>query len=536
MACILAVECIPVTVLGHPWLLAGTLTASVVFFFVALLFFGRERLRASRWDAPPIRKSWVAIHACSLALFVAANLYLLNLARPDTGMERGALWLWYGALALLPLTLGKAMFGLRRLTHLLRSLGSAWGLAAVCAGLMTVTRTLMMIAWNSPDSRFGQAMQTATFRGTKLLLGLFYTGVIADPATYAIGTRAFAVRIAGRCSGIEGLALMLSLTVGWLIFSRRELRVARALLLVPASLLLIWLLNLARIAALIAIGDAGYQTVAMGGFHSESGCILFSCVAIGFLIGVNSVSWFRAAAPASEANITANARSASLASGSPIAETNVAAVYLLPWLAILAAGLLSGAASDGFEWWYGLRLIAGLGALYAYRREYRRMDWRFGWLGPLAGVAVFALWIALDQWMGRSAIGSAAAHTAIAEGLARLSSGQRTAWIAARAISAVIVIPLADELAFRAYIARRLMSADVESTSLRRLSVVAILGSSALFGILQGRMWFAGIVAGLVFAGVAKLRGRLGEAVAAHATANLMIAAWALATGQYSLW
>jgi membrane protease YdiL (CAAX protease family) len=49
-------------------------------------------------------------------------------------------------------------------------------------------------------------------------------------------------------------------------------------------------------------------------------------------------------------------------------------------------------------------------------------------------------------------------------------------------------------------------------------------------------MWIAGTLAGIVFALVAKVRGRLGEAVAAHATANLLIALWVLARGDYRMW
>lgn len=43
------------------------------------------------------------------------------------------------------------------------------------------------------------------------------------------------------------------------------------------------------------------------------------------------------------------------------------------------------------------------------------------------------------------------------------------------------------------------------------------------------------VLAGLLFALVAKWRNRLGEAVAAHATANLLLAAWVLARGDYRL-
>ena len=525
----------PVTLnpLPYPWLQARTVTTSAIFFFVALLFFGRDKLKALQWKASPLHKGWAALHACALALFAATDLYLANSATPGTYLEHAAMCVWYSLIALLPVTLGGALIYLRKPMHLFRSLGNAWGLAAMCDVLMMSVRSLLILAWDRPHSWLGHRMQAATFRGVKLLLGFFYPDVFRDSAHYMVGTKAFHIVIADQCSGVEGLALMLSLTVGWLLYSRRELRLGRALLLVPASLLLSWLMNLVRLAVLIAIGSAGYPAVALGGFHSQAGWILFSCVALGFLLTVNNVAWFRQSGPA----LGAAPSPAPQVSGSPLAATNAAAVYLLPWLAILAAGLLAEAASDGFEWMYALRLAAALAVFYAYRRQYRRMDWRFGWLGPAAGVLVFAFWIAIDHWIGRdTATGSGVVLTGVAEGLARLSSGQRAAWITVRFIAAATTVPLAEELAFRGYIARRIMSADVESVSLRSLSLVAVLVSSLAFGILHGRMWLAGTLAGVVFAVVAKLRGRLGEAVAAHATANLLIALWVIARGDYSLW
>jgi exosortase E/protease (VPEID-CTERM system) len=517
--------------LRHPWLRARTFSASSIFFFVALLFFGRSKLRAMQWTVPPIRKGWAAVHGCALAALLVTNIYLIVFAEQGTGLTRGLICLWYAWLILLPITLGQSLFGLSRLWLLLRSLGGAWGLATLCGTLMFFTRNLMMMAWDTPDSKFGHALQLATFRGVQRLLGLFYSDVLSDPQAYVIGTRAFAVQVAGVCSGVEGLALMLSLTIGWLLYSRRELRMGRALLLVPLSLISIWLLNLVRITALIAIGNAGYGTVAIGGFHSEAGWILFSGVALGFLLTVNSVEWFRS----SDAALA-------IGGGAPVVrlgileETNDAAVYLLPLLAMLGAGLISAAVSDGFEWLYGLRMIAALGVFYAYRREYRRMEWRFGLLGPAAGVAVAAFWIALDFWMRHKGDAGGAALNGVAGGLARLSSGQRAMWISLRLATSVVAAPLAEELAFRGYLARRVMSSNVEDVPFCSLSLIAMLGSSLAFGAMQGRMWVAGMLAGLVFAVVAKVRGRLGEAVAAHATANLTIAIWVLARGAYSLW
>jgi exosortase E/protease (VPEID-CTERM system) len=536
------VECLLVTDLPHPWLAARrfanlqhpwqsprTYAESIILFFVALLFFSWGKLKVlGGMGAFPVRKSWAVAHVCALALFCATNVYLMHTWRHAGA---AAFVVWYATICLLPISLGGALFGLRRLLSILGSLGEAWGLAALCCALMTLSRYALLSAWDSPDLWLGGAMQTASFLGVKRLLGIFYTGVVSDPANHILGTRAFVVQIAGQCSGIDGLALMLSLTVGWLVYTRRELRMGRALLLVPVSLLVIWLLNLLRITALIAIGNAGYGTVAVGGFHSEAGWILFSCVALGFLLVVNSVSWFRIAGPT-----PAIGDSVPEVRLNPLAGTNEAAVYLLPFLAILAAGLVSVAVSDGFEWLYGLRLLAALAVFYAYRREYRQMDWRFGWLGPVAGVVVFAFWIGLDRWLGSSAPASDLPLTSVAEGLARLSSGQRTVWIAVRVVAAVLTVPAAEELAFRGYLARRLMSIDVEAVRFGSLSLIAVLGSSLAFGALHGRMWLAGTLAGVVFALVAKIRGRVGEAVAAHATANLLIAGWVLARGDYSLW
>jgi len=449
-----------------------------------------------------------------------------------SALEHGAVCVWGAVLALVPVTLVEALIGLPKLLLLARSLDNAWGIAALCDMLMMAARSLLILLWDRPHSWLGHKMQGATFRGVKFLLGLFYPDVFRDTAHFTIGTKAFFVVIADQCSGVEGLALILSLTVGWILYTRRELRLGRAMLLIPISLLMTWLLNLVRITALIAIGVAGYSNVAMGGFHSQAGWILFNCVALGFLLTVNNVSWFRQSSDA----LGSVQSSAPQATAGTMAGSNVAAVYLMPLLAFLGAGFLAQSASNGFEWMYALRPIAVVVVFYVYRRQYLRMDWRFGWLGPAVGIVVFSFWIALDQWIGWDTTVGGGASTGIAAGLAQLSAGQRAAWIALRAIASGVAVPIAEELAFRGYMARRLISADVESVPFRSLSLFAVLTSSLAFCMLHGRMWFAGLMAGVLYAVVAKLRGRLGEAVAAHATANLLIALWVIARNDYSLW
>jgi exosortase E/protease (VPEID-CTERM system) len=479
----------------------------------SFLFFGHRKLRAAHLDAAPFKQWALWLHLMALAVLLGSTAILLRGAPPGSMAMETSVSVWYLSIAGLLASLTFALFPIRQLGRTLLGMRADWAYAGLTTLAAISARTWARWLWDAPDSRMGHALQAATFAGTKWLLGLFYPTVVADPGTTILGTPRFLVQIAGTCSGIEGLTLMLVFTVGWLIFARHELRLSRAIWMVPLALGISWLLNLVRIAALIRIGDAGHPEIAINGFHSEAGWILFNIIAIAFLLAMQKVRWLRRDA-------TREAE---------VAGRNMAAAYLVPFLAVLAVAMLTHAASSGFDWLYPLRLAVASIALWCFRKEYRHLDWRFGWLGILAGITVFGLWVGIAQWQH-------AAGSALAEGLAALPGQQRAVWLTARALAAIFTVPLVEELAFRGYLARMIVSADVDTVPFARLSALAIGVSSLAFGLLHGRMWVAGTVAGVVFALVAKRRDRLGEGVAAHAVANLLIAAWVLARGDYSLW
>jgi CAAX prenyl protease-like protein len=108
-------------------------------------------------------------------------------------------------------------------------------------------------------------------------------------------------------------------------------------------------------------------------------------------------------------------------------------------------------------------------------------------------------------------------------------------WLAMRVIGAVVTVPIAEELAFRGYLLRKLISADFDRVDFRRFTWLSFLGSSVLFGLLHSQ-WLAGIAAGMIFAIAMYRRGALIDAVVAHSTANAMLAAFVLTTHRWSLW
>ena len=105
-----------------------------------------------------------------------------------------------------------------------------------------------------------------------------------------------------------------------------------------------------------------------------------------------------------------------------------------------------------------------------------------------------------------------------------------------RVVAAVVTVPIAEELAFRGYLARRLMNREFDQVEFGSLGVVAVVVSSVVFGSMHGAQWAVGIAAGIAYALVVKRTGRFGDAVAAHAVSNLLLAVWVLGRGDWGMW
>src|SRR6185312_16900527 len=102
-------------------------------------------------------------------------------------------------------------------------------------------------------------------------------------------------------------------------------------------------------------------------------------------------------------------------------------------------------------------------------------------------------------------------------------------------IGASIAVPIAEELAFRGYLLRRLIAADFSEVDKRRLSPSAAIGSSLAFGALHPGAMLAACLAGMAYAYAQHVRGRTGDAIVAHAVTNTCIAGYVLLADAYWL-
>jgi len=506
---LLAAEWLPISAAVHTGRGGAVVARLVIAFSAFFLILGHSRVRvvlpqvSLDLQSKPIGWAWLQAHAVALSVFLALSLL------PPLQTLSGSPVLWYasgiGAIALAIL----AFIPPSAASQLVRRTGPSWIFALIAAA---AAWRLAAVSWSLWNTTNGRALTTVTFDFIHLLLSIVFPNVVANRAKLSIGTSRFAVQIGDACSGFEGLGLVLIFGLLWLWFFREEIRFPQALWSLPAGLLPMWILNAVRIVLLISIGHFGAERIALGGFHSQAGWIAFSGVTLAYAAALQHFRWF------------------SKTSVRPAAAENRAAVFLVPFMAILAAALLTHAASAGFEWSYPLRFIAACSALWLWRGSYKALNRSLSWTGPVVGVAVAVLWIALERVL------HPAADTAMPAALAGATVAARTAWIAVRALAAATTVPIAEELAFRGFLLRRLMAEDFESVEPGRFTWPALLLSSVAFGALHGSRWIAGTLAGLLYGLAMTHKGKLGDAVIAHATTNAILAVYVLLFNRWQLW
>jgi exosortase E/protease (VPEID-CTERM system) len=269
--------------------------------------------------------------------------------------------------------------------------------------------------------------------------------------------------------------------------------------------------NVLRLTGLMVLGAAGHEDLAMGGFHSKAGWILFLGIALLTVALAERARWLRAPGAASPA-------------AAPGDLPPDAAAHVAPLVAALAAALLTGAFSAGaLDRGYALRIAAAVAVLVAVRRVLPRLAPAAPPLAVAAGAAVAAVWVLVPGGDG----------AALQAGLRALGPAERAAWIAVRLAGSVLVVPVVEELAFRGFLLPWL-AARADGAP-RRLPWAAVLVSSAAFGALHANIPL-GALAGVAFALVRLRTGRLADAVVAHAVANAGVALAVLAFGRWDLW
>ena len=470
-----------------------------------ILLLGRRKIvQAFRDEGPALaapRLLWApaAFHAAGLALFCLLTARMLA---PDLGAGTlaGLLplpWLAAGILAFLGAAcLAVPLGSLRRIGRRLAPvllLGTALGVAVFALG------SGLNEAWPLADP-----LGRATLWMSDRLLGLVLPERVYEPEEMVLGTDAFPVHVTKYCSGYEGISLFLVFFCLFLVLWRERLRFPQALVLLPIGVLLAWLLNAGRIAALVLVGTYLSPELAIDGFHVYAGWPLLCGVALGCVaLGTRLPTFARLAAPA-EGGI------------------NPTGVYLGPLLLWVLGGLVAGAFSRHPESLHAVRAAPVLALLLLLRKELPEILPRSA--RPIAaglayGAAAFAVWTALALVVPRSGPmrGTDPLDGWSLEGLVRV-------------FGMCTLTPVVEELAFRGFLGRRVVDADFERVDPRSQGLRSFLISTLAFALLHSST-VAAFGAGAVFFLAYRKTGKLAVAILAHAATNVLVVLATLATG-----
>lgn len=460
---------------------------------------------------PPIQPYWLAGHGLTYLLFVELTRLLFESDAPQAEPAAiGGLW-FATALALAAawlFSLAPPAAWLRLIVNERVSLGVGLGLGVLGWVLF---RTEGLLAGEALWKTFAKPTLWVVYQALKAI----YPEVIYQPDIMVIGTPQFEVEVFYTCSGYEGISLILIFLCIYLWLFREDLRFPQVFWLFPIGIVATYSLNLLRITSLIMIGSSVSPEIAVGGFHAQAGWISISLTAFGLVILLRRVPAF-------------SSRSDPVLPPQSGDSGSLATALLVPFLVMMATAMIVSATSDGFERLYPLKAVTGMAALWWFRAQYRRYRWGWSWGAAAIGTAVFVLWVAVEPPVD-------SASTGLARGLERLETGEAALWLAFRAFNSVCLVPVIEEFAFRGYLLRRLAAEDFDAPKSERLSWFALIASSLLFGVLHGR-WLAGTVAGMAYGYAFYHRQRLADAVWAHLTTNLLIAAYALGFQHWSLW
>ncbi len=209
--------------------------------------------------------------------------------------------------------------------------------------------------------------------------------------------------------------------------------------------------------------------------------------------------------------------------------------YVAPFvvfLVLLAWGPYSGL---GPEFHYPIRVVVVTGVLLLWSRPLLHFKASRPVASAAIGLLVFLVWVGPDllwpgyraHWLFQNPLTGAAASSVAAP---HRTAGAFLMW---RLAGLVLLVPVIEELFWRAWIMRYIVSRDFERIPLGTYSAAAFWIGALLFASEHGPYWDVGFAAGIAYNWWMIRTRNLGDCILAHAVTNACLGAYVLA---FSKW
>jgi hypothetical protein len=212
--------------------------------------------------------------------------------------------------------------------------------------------------------------------------------------------------------------------------------------------------------------------------------------------------------------------------------------YIAPFLAFLVFLVVDASVPLDSGWGAPLRVVLlALICVICWPRELSLLPTE-----PLASIAigafVFLLWIAPDFFFPsyrQSSIFSNAVIGHLHSSL--LPEALHSPWILAwRSIRAAVIVPIVEELFWRAWLMRWLIHNDFHRVPLGTYATFAFWATAVLFAAEHGSYWDVGLLTGIIYNFWMVRTKSVANCILMHAVTNAILSGYVIATAQWQYW
>lgn len=186
-------------------------------------------------------------------------------------------------------------------------------------------------------------------------------------------------------------------------------------------------------------------------------------------------------------------------------------------------------------WIYPIKALTVAAALLYYWHQYDELRWPLQLSFPTltlaiaTGVLVYLAWVRMDWSWAMQGERSAGYNPFLQEG------GTGYVLAAFRLVGAAFVVPIMEELFWRSFLMRYLISPQFKTVPLGTMTPISFGLTVVLFGV-EHNLWLAGMTAGTAY-GLLLLRTQnLWTCIIAHGITNLALGIHVLVTHEWYWW
>lgn len=211
---------------------------------------------------------------------------------------------------------------------------------------------------------------------------------------------------------------------------------------------------------------------------------------------------------------------------------------VLPFFIFLILTACQGESGTPKSFWlYFAKTMLGIWLIWEMRPLVKEMRWKLSWEAVVVGVGIFVIWVGLDPYYPSNHLIFQPIEGEEWNPHNLYGQGATMAWffIAVRILGSTFVVPPIEEMFYRSYIYRMMISNNWEKVPIGYFAGASFVACSLLFGLMHFQ-WLAGVICGMAYLGLTIHKKRMGDAMTAHAITNFLLGIYIVWKGAWQFW